>query len=49
MKREEGGRVVGFRRVLFTTMMNPKALVIALVLLPPPETAAPSPFARSFR
>ena len=39
-KREEGGRVVGFRRVLFTTMMNPKALVIALVLLPPPEKAS---------
>ena len=38
--RDEAARAVSFRRVLFTTMMNPKALVIALVLLPPPEKAA---------
>lgn len=39
-KRGEAGRAVSFRRVLVTTMLNPKALVVALVLLPPPEKAA---------
>jgi threonine/homoserine/homoserine lactone efflux protein len=33
--REGAPSTVTFRRVLVTTMINPKALVIALVLLPP--------------
>lgn len=38
--RVQDARAIGFRRVLVTTMLNPKALVIALVLLPPPGKAA---------
>jgi len=38
--RAQAPAAVTFRRVLATTMMNPKALVIALVLLPPPEKAS---------